>query len=32
MASQKNRDDEIYERGVRDGQNADFADQVYPCY
>lgn len=28
MASHKNRDDETYERGVRDGQNADFKDQA----
>lgn len=28
MASHKSRDDEIYEKGVHDGQNADFMDQV----
>jgi hypothetical protein len=28
MASGKDRDDEVYEQGVCDGQNADFLDQV----
>jgi hypothetical protein len=27
MATGKTRDDEVYEQGVRDGQNADFLDQ-----